>query len=956
MLGVSAFASLAAQERYDYDGLGRLIRVIDEQGRVTEYVHDAAGNILQVITGTGSAQIPVITLISPDIIRRGETKTIRITGTGLAGSHPGVSDPGLDISQFLNSATQATFSLTAMASAAVGTQQITLSNAAGSATTAITVSAVLPKLGMSPLPIAVPPTGGARNFFVSLSSADNVSHTINVASANPAIATVSPASVTIPAGQTETLVSIAGQAAGTTAINLASSTLASTSVPVFITSEFTGLTTSFASPLGVVLSSPPGGTPASFGPIVSPLVGVVVGSYIDNVAPRTLTIGTGPTPLVITGTGLADVTGVSVQPVDGLTLGAASGVPDGRTVMIPVTVAADAPRTVRKIVLAGAQQPYVPARPGADQVLVTLSGPEIFSIDPVFATAGASGITLTVRGRNLQDAQAVTFAPGTGITVSATPAVNTDGTLLTVSLSVSPLAPSGDHVVTVVTPGGSSGTAATSANTLRVASEVRAVYTPVTSPLLGVVKEDGTPPPSPALSASSRLVGVTVGPAITGRAPAAGIIGETVQITFTGNALESVTAVQFSPANGLTIGAPVIGGDGRSVTVSVTISTSAPQTLRALRILAGTSVVPFSDPGAAQFRVTAPVPRIDSISPVVYQTGGGSVTMTVRGINLQGAQGVRMIPPAEIAIAAPSVNAAGTELIATVNVSSAAAAGLRVVVVSTPAGESVTAANDANTVQIATEIGGTYAPVVSPNLGVVLEDSAPPSQQFIGPVISPALGIVLQDPNPPSPPSDIVRAIQVGVAVGSFASGVRATPLAPTSTGTLTISGSGLADVTAVTVIPSTGLTLGALQIAPDGSQITTPVTASSAATGLRGVQVLRGSDKVPFIPAGSDTFRIGEGVPNIDSITPILANRGQMITMVIRGQNFQDAIAVIATPAQGVFIDIAPTVNAAGTEIGVRIGIAADAPEGARVIQVVTPGGSTTSSAVPANTFTVLP
>jgi len=52
----------AGEERYDYDALGRLVRVIDEQGRVTEYVYDAAGNILQVIvSGTGSAQPPAVT-------------------------------------------------------------------------------------------------------------------------------------------------------------------------------------------------------------------------------------------------------------------------------------------------------------------------------------------------------------------------------------------------------------------------------------------------------------------------------------------------------------------------------------------------------------------------------------------------------------------------------------------------------------------------------------------------------------------------------------------------------------------------------------------------------------------------------------------------------------------------------------------------------------------------------
>ena len=66
----------AAQERYDYDALGRLIRVIDEAGRVTEYVYDPAGNILQVVTGA-SAQAPSVASTTPSALRRGETKPRR---------------------------------------------------------------------------------------------------------------------------------------------------------------------------------------------------------------------------------------------------------------------------------------------------------------------------------------------------------------------------------------------------------------------------------------------------------------------------------------------------------------------------------------------------------------------------------------------------------------------------------------------------------------------------------------------------------------------------------------------------------------------------------------------------------------------------------------------------------------------------------------------------------------
>jgi hypothetical protein len=76
---------------------------------------------------------------------------------------------------------------------------------------------------------------------------------------------------------------------------------------------------------------------------------------------------------------------------------------------------------------------------------------------------------------------------------------------------------------------------------------------------------------------------------------------------------------------------------------------------------------------------------------------------------------------------------------------------------------------------------------------------------------------------------------------------------------------------------------------------------------------------------------------------------------MVLRGQNFQGVTAVTATPGTGIHIDTAPAANAAGTEVSVRVSIAAGAPAGSHVFRVHTPGGATTDQAVPANTFTVL-
>jgi YD repeat-containing protein len=947
-LACLACPTLAAQERYDYDALGRLIRVIDDQGRVTEYVYDPAGNLLQVITGGagGAAQTPTVASTNPNAVRRGETRTIAIAGSGFIGAHVSTPDPALDIANLRSTATQISFDLTAGLVTALGPQVFTISNAAGKTTTTITVNPVLPRANMSPTPIAVPPTAAGRTFFVSLSNADVVDHTINLASSNPGVATVAPASVTIPAGQTEVRVTVTGQTAGNAAINLTSGTLGATAVPVFVTAEFTGLTTSFAPSVGVVFEGVPVTTSTSttISPLVSAQVGVAIGTFITSVAPQTLTTGSGPTNVVITGGNLQGITAVNVVPADGLVLGPIAVAPDGTNVTVPITVSANAPQTLRQLALIGAHQPYIPVRPDIDRLLIAPPAPEIHSLDPNFATAGTTAATLTVRGRNLANVQAITFTPAAGISIG-TPVVSADGTTLTAALSVSPVAALGQRVVTVTTAAGVTAATPSPANTFTIASDITAVYTPISSSALGVVLLDGSTPPPQSISrtTSTDMLGVTFGTAINGRTPATGTINETVQLTFTGHDLQGVSALQILPPDGLTVAAPVISADARSVTFNVTIAASAPQTRRRLRVLAGAGEVPFSSLALTEFRITAGEPRIDSITPLVYQIGGGPVAVTIRGANLHGTDNVRLIAPAGVTVTSPVVDASGTAVTTSFDVAAGTAPGNRVIVLRTPGGDTAAAAAVGNTIQLVTATAGTMTPVVSPGVGVVFGETAspPPVPQNIGPLVSPQVGVVLQaDAAQPVATTAIAHARSLGVVVGPYATSVQTPPLTPNTTGNLVISGVGLADVTAVTTVPLTGVTVGALNIASDGTRITVPITLTNAAPGQRSVTILRGTQPVQFAPPGANAFQIGVGIPTFASITPLFGSRGQVVTLTIRGQNFQGATAVIATPATGVTFDAEPTVNAAGTEATLRIAIAANAMIGPRVIQIVTPGG----------------
>lgn len=626
---------------------------------------------------------------------------------------------------------------------------------------------------------------------------------------------------------------------------------------------------------------------------------------------------------------------------------------DGSAISVPLTVASDAPISQRKVVVTGSAGAFPAASADADRIQIVRVAPEIFSIDPISSTPGGL-VTLTVRGRNLHDAQSVSLNPATGITVGTSPAVSSDGSTLTAMVAIAANAPLGAKIVTVTTPGGNSAATPSPANTFTVASQAIKIVTPVISTLLGIVLQDPVPA-GPLTTIFAPLVGVSFGGVVTSLSPAVGIIGQTTTVTLQGNGLAGVSAIQFLPATGLTLGVISVAPDGRSVTTSVTIATDAPQTLRTVRVSSGAAVVPFAPADAALFRVSAPTPALESITPITLQIGQPAITLTIRGRNFQNAQFVRIEPPEGVSIAPPVVNAAGTEISAAISAAANAATGPRAIVVVASGGESVATLTPQNTLTLTGTSGSSVTPVISPLVGVVKLDNAPPTRP-IGPIVAPAVGVLLQDANPPPPVSQSLFGTNVGVTVGSVAMRLAPTGFAPNTTGTLTIQGFALDGTTAVTVNPSSGLTLGALSVAADGGQVSVPIAiAANAPPTIREVRLHNAGARIPFADPTASRFTIGVGVPQFDSITPIVSAQGTTFTMTIRGSNLSGAIAVTATPADGISIADTFTVNATGTQLDVGIAIAPNAPVGSRVIRALVPGAASGATPSPANTFTVV-
>jgi hypothetical protein len=345
------------------------------------------------------------------------------------------------------------------------------------------------------------------------------------------------------------------------------------------------------------------------------------------------------------------------------------------------------------------------------------------------------------------------------------------------------------------------------------------------------------------------------------------------------------------------------------------------------------------------------------MTPITLQVGQPAITLTIRGRNFQNASIVKTVPPDGVSINnPPAVSADGAQLTVDISAAANAATGSRAVVVVTPGGESSSTLAPENTLTLTGAAGTSITPVISPLLGVVKQDGAPPPTVSVGPIVAPAVGVVLQDPNPPAPPTQTSFATNVGVAVGPVATSVAPTGFAPNTSGTLTIQGFALDGATAVTINPATGVTLGALSVAPDGSQVSAPITiANGAPATTREVRLQTAGGRTPFSDPAASRFTIGVGVPQFDSITPIVSAQGTTFTMTIRGSNFTGAIAVTATPADGIAISNTFTVNAAGTQLDVSMSIAPNAPVGSRVIQVHVPGAASSATATPANTFSVI-
>ncbi len=972
-LAVSALAlglasSWSGEDRYDYDPLGRLVRHVDPAGRVTQYQYDAAGNILSVgpPDGTALAGAPALNALSPDLIRRGDTRSITLAGQGLRVGTLRASDPGLDLSQVQQQLNEIRAQLSVASTTPTGEQALVFSNSLGSARIAVKVGPALPQLSLEPNPLALPPDNRPHAITIRLSGADVVSHEVSITSSDTTRLGVTPGRVTLEAGATSAQVQVRPVASGFANLTLASPQLGTLTVPVFITSDFRGVNTSYARPVGVsvgpaVRVEPPPSVPVA---VPAPGVGVAVGAVLTGVTPRAMTVGARAV-FTVTGHGLPAGMRVSVLPSQGVDI--ALDAQAGNEARLTITAQDSAAAGSRRLLFTDASGRPLPfADPGQGLIELTTGQPVIDSIDPLFARPGTTP-ELIVRGRHLSGTRLV-VTPGIDLQVDTQPSVNALGTELRARIQIAPLAAPGARTVQAVNPSGSSPAEPTVANQFTLVRELREDVTPIASPLVGVRVGEGASAEPARASGSfvAPVVGLVVGSAAHRITPQAGVIGTSPTLEIEGAGLQAVKSVAVDSGQGLVLGAMAVNAQGTRISVPLSVAADAPRTLRRVVLSTDRGPLAFARPGADQFLIAAPSPGLVSVEPQVVEAGK-TLTVRVRGRNLSDVTGVRFEPPQGLVAIGPyTTQVGGTLLSFPVQVAADAPSGVRVLIVETAGGASAAESEPSNSFRVAQRVGPTHDAIAAPLVGLVVGAVPVPRQESMATLGAPLVGVMVQPAATASRETATGYAPAVGEVVGRAVSGM--SPRSPDGLlrgrgGVITVTGFGLEPVTSVSLVGPAGVSAGVPTVRPDGREVLVPVTvAADAPAGPYGVRlfVSESGASAQVIPlVGADTwFSVGALPTAIDSISPIVLEPGKSYDFTVRGRGLRDVFAVEAVPAAGLRFEATPawSTDALGEKLAVRLYVDTDVAPGSRVIRLRVPGGGTGADPTPANTLTVVP
>jgi YD repeat-containing protein len=132
----SAFADVV----YLYDDLGRLVRVIREDGAVATYQYDAVGNILGITRESSVLQTTTVTSSAPSSGPRGARVTLTILGVNLAGASVSSPNAGILFENLRSTPDQLLVDLVIASTAALGPTTLQVVGPLGSVSISFTVT------------------------------------------------------------------------------------------------------------------------------------------------------------------------------------------------------------------------------------------------------------------------------------------------------------------------------------------------------------------------------------------------------------------------------------------------------------------------------------------------------------------------------------------------------------------------------------------------------------------------------------------------------------------------------------------------------------------------------------------------------------------------------------------------------------------------------------------------
>lgn len=226
-----------------------------------------------------------------------------------------------------------------------------------------------------------------------------------------------------------------------------------------------------------------------------------------------------------------------------------------------------------------------------------------------------------------------------------------------------------------------------------------------------------------------------------------------------------------------------------------------------------------------------------------------------------------------------------------------------------------------------------------------------------GPIVG-TLGV--QRPNDSTGPAGLAAEVsspRLGVGRGAVLFDVAPDVISRESgSATLLLNGAGLAEVEAAGIVPPDGILVESVNADVDGNAVAVQLLIDpDAQIGLRRIIAETAAGPVAPMDPAADRFYLAGELPEIDSITPSIVELGDVFELTVRGRNFSPTAQLVVSPVDGIVIDTPISISADQSTIHAAVQVVDDAAVGARLVQVQSAAGSSSSAPSGANTLQVL-